>query len=204
MAAFSFPLAGPFGEDLIVVPVTTPHIQKALALLIEQYKGLPNIEAFLVAFATETQAVLDAANQLKSLTSIDDSQGVNLDNIGVRLGESRQSFDDVVYRLHLKARILLNRSSGTIEDILGLFEALLGNTVTLLLQEYFPAGLWLTLQGAATDPTLAPYLVNFLRAGKVGGVRPILQWSENPPSQTFAFAGAPGIGFDSGYWASAR
>jgi hypothetical protein len=204
MPTLSAPLAFPLGAALNPAPPAVGHVEKALDLLIEQYKGLPNIEAFMTALANETQAALDAANQLFSLTSIDDSQGVNLDNIGARVGEPRQGFDDVVYRLHLKARILLNRSSGTTEDILGLFATLLGPDATLTLQEFFPAALWLTIGGLALDPTLAPYLVNFLRSAKVGGVRPILQWSENLPEQTFAFAGGPGIGFDSGVWASAR
>jgi hypothetical protein len=187
----------------VTTNIIPPLVTKALGLLIEQYHDQPNLTALVSVFAAEVQQALDAANQLFNLTSIDNSSGVQLDIIGARLGEDRQGFDDADYRLHLKARILLNRSSGTIEDIVSMFAQVTG-AGPVVLREYTPAIIWVTLGGIAVDPTVVSYLVNFLGTAKVGGVWPILQWSEHPPSQTFAFAGATGIGFDSGWWSSAE
>lgn len=201
-----FTLPATFGDDAItaVTPPFPNHIDVARSQVIEQYKGLPNLDALIFAFATQTQALEVVQQQLAALTSIDGNVGQQLDNIGARLDEPRQGFDDASYRLHLKARIALNRSSGTIEDILGLFAQLVGPGVTLTLAEWFPAGLTVTLGGVAVDRTTALYLAGFLKAARDGGVGARLEWSESPPAATFAFAGATGLGFDSGgYWASA-
>lgn len=203
--AFEFPLGGE-GPDP-TAPALVTNVLTALARLIEQYRSAtlqPNIQALVGVFAAETQVLTDAASSLATITSIDDSQGVQLDNIGAIVGEPRQGFDDVPYRLHLKARVLLNRSSGTIPEILALFELLLGDAVTLTLTEGYPAGFTLAVGGMPVDDTLAGYLWAFLQEAKDAGVRAILEWSPDDDSSTFCFAGGNGLGFEAGVWASAK
>lgn len=202
-----FPLASPLGGlyDPIAAPPPSTHYEIVLSKIIEQYKQSPNLLALLAAICESTQAADDAAGQLVTLSSIDDSFGEQLDVIGRIIGEPRGGFDDGTYRLHLKARIFLNRTSGTIEDVIGLFNILLGSSgVEVELFEYFPAAIWVTLENVAIDPTLAPYFAELLQEVKAAGVRSILQWSNFGAAQTFAFAGATGSGFDSGWFASAK
>lgn len=209
MPSLPFPLSGALGDDGGGSggggpPAPVGHVAIALSKLAEQYKASPNLTTALSTFAKQTQALDDAAVQLDTLADIDASEGVQLDTIGDVVGETRQGFDDVAYRLHLKARVILNKGSGTIEDVLRLFRQLMGPGCTLTLQEEYPAALVLTLGGIAVDATLAPYLVLFLAAGGGGGVKRILHWSEHAEADSFAFAGAPGKGFDAGYFTSAR
>jgi hypothetical protein len=206
MSSFVFPLSSPLGGDDSPIHIDVPVGTVAVAVdrLAFQFKDKANIVALLSALVGPTQTLDDVAGQLADLVSINDSAGVQLDHIGENIGEGRQGFDDATYRLHLKARILLNHSSGTVPEILALFEALLGSGALLTMHEDFPAALRLTVSNIALDETFVNYLVNFLREAKAGGVRAILEWTNNPLAATFTFAGGGGAGFDSGIFASAE
>lgn len=180
---------------------TVDHVASAQARLLAQFQDKPNWTAILTALIAPVQDLESSAQQLLLLTSIDDSFGLQLDNIGAIIGEPRQGFDDTAYRLHLKARVFLNRSSGTPEDILGMFSVLTG--AALELTEFFPAALELVVPEAALDVTLAPYFAKFLQQAKAAGVGAIFRWSPAVGTETFGFAGSDGQGFNDGEFSSA-
>lgn len=209
MASFAFPFGSPLGGDIAEAnnPDVVDHVASAKARLIEQFKSQPNMVALVGIFAKQVQDLEAADIQLKTLNTIADSFGVQLDNLGKLLGETRGGFDDVTYRLHLQARVFLNKGSGTIPEILTMFAKILENTpgVVLQLEEQPPAAFALhTENSAALDTTLAPYMAKFLSQARGAGIRSIFQWTEVDPSQTFTFFDDPiGLGFDDGTFASA-
>lgn len=194
------PLAFPLGGDG-PTPAVLPHIDAAVDRLAQQYRELPNITGLLTATCEQMQDADDTARTLSTMLDPDASVGAQLDKLGGVIGEARQGFDDGSYAQHIKARIFLNRSSGTIPELLTMFNFILGDGYPLVLTEYFPASFLLNVDGAL-DPTTAAYLLSFLRAGKPAGVRAFLEWSSVSPTETFTFLDGGGAGFDDGIFAS--
>lgn len=207
MASLVSSLPAPLGGDSGATPTpeATPvgHVAAALDRLVLQFKDKPNVVAMVSALAATVQDLETAATDLATLTSIDQSMGTQLDVLGAVLNEPRQGFDDGAYRLHLKARAWLNRSSGLGEDIYSLFVSLLPG-VQVRAVEYWPASFELRVDGIQLDTVVAEYLVAILREAKAAGVKAILRWLNAPPAGSFCFAAGPGLGFDSGIWASAE
>ncbi len=103
--------------------VVTAHPNKAASRLIERFRK-PAYKAFLRACALEVQ---EAENMLWNVLLsryVDHAEGVSLNYIGNRVGEPRASLNDPDYRVRIKARILINRSKGRAEDVLGIIRAL--------------------------------------------------------------------------------
>jgi hypothetical protein len=200
MASLSAPLALPLGGDDGVAATSAGNAKAGLNRLLNQFQALPGWTAILTAVLEQFDDLEDSSTQLGLLSAIDQNVGLQLDNIGALIGEARQGFDDVVYRLHLKARVFLNKGSGTAPEILRMFDTLLGGTVDLRLEDEYPATFSLhTEDSAALDGTLAPYLATFLAQARAAGVRSIFHWTIVPPDETFAFSeDSEGLGFDDG------
>lgn len=100
-------------------------------------------------------------------------RGVQLDRIGRLVGQPRSGTDDEHYRYYLRARIRANKSSGTPEEIIAVFQAMLGATE---LPWYTPGGnasLSLRIVTPITDE-VAEIARYFLGLAVMGGVKAIL------------------------------
>ncbi|HHB1907138.1 TPA: DUF2612 domain-containing protein [Bacillus cereus] len=65
-------------------------------------------------------------NQIHNWRDIDQSQGVTLDYIGRNIGQDRMGFDDDIFRVLIKAKIIRNNSDGSIPTILRFLSFILG------------------------------------------------------------------------------
>jgi len=113
------------------------HAQAAKDRLLFQYKGKVNIEALLDSLGG--QQIQDLENILFDLNSrldIENSEGVQLDNIGLIVGQPRNGQDDVTYRLFLRAKAGRNVSEGDIERVLSVWKIITGGTVVQLFESY--------------------------------------------------------------------
>ncbi len=158
----------------------------------EQYSELPVIQALSDIFAVQFQALEDSGQSLFTITSIDDSEGVNLDVIGRVVKQLRLGFDDATYRLLLKARVRANKSSGTPEDIYSVFMALIGPGTSMI---YIPggnAGFVLRIN-TVIDSVMAQIGAGFLFDAKMGGVLYSFEWQEFPDSEMFTTATATAL-----------
>lgn len=183
----------------------TDYAGEAVDRLATQLRGQPNIEQLVRVLAKQAQAIEDACWPILN-ESVDNAEGVQLDGLGRIVGQEREGRPDDVFRVWIKARVQLNRSSGTPEQILSIFAALLaGRGAQLQNVELFPAAFSLKVLGTALDLGKAEptSLLAVLRAAKVGGVRALLEYQITPPAQTFSFAGGPGLGFGAGAFATA-
>jgi Protein of unknown function (DUF2612) len=201
MPSFAFPLGGSFGGD-VVTAGTVDHVQSALNRLLAQFQKKDNWTSLLTAMVTQVNDLEASAQQIKTLTSIDNSFGSQLDVIGGIVGEPRQGFGDVIYRLHLKAKVFLDHSSGTAEDILQMFSALTSGA-SLELDEFFPAAIVVRILGVALDPMLATYFSKFLAQTRAAGVGSTFHFTPVDPTLAFTFASGPGLGFNAGAFSSA-
>jgi len=114
------------------------HLEEALAQLAEQFKRKPNVEALLAAFVAQVQELEGVLFDLMEDRAIDTAAGIQLDGLGIIVNEERQGRDDSAYRQAIRARVVLNTSSGTPEDIIEIARAVLGD-LEIEIQESYPA-----------------------------------------------------------------
>lgn len=163
--------------------------------LYEQFGSLPNMIAMSDLFARQFQDLENSGQTLFSITSIDDSEGVNLDVIGRIIDQLRLGVDDATYRLFLKAKVRANKSSGTPEEIYSVFRALLGNAISMIYIPGNDAGFELQIR----DPISALFAsvaAQLLGIAKMAGVKGNLDWQETTDDQMFYTAIATSVQFD--------
>lgn len=166
----------------------TDHVTRALARVIQQYKGLPKIEGLIAAHAAQAQEVEDALWDLGTKRYLDDAEGVQLDRLGEVLVEPRGALLDAQYSLVLAARIRMLRSSGTVEDILAVMRCVLP-TQTLALIQWYPAAFTLDVH-EQIDAEDVDILARILRRSRAAGVRGQMIYTLSDPDETFLFADA--------------
>lgn len=104
----------------------TTHVEEALAQLAEQFHDKPNVEGLLRDLLAGEQELEHVFWDLIDLRALDVAQGPQLDGIGDIVGERRQGRDDSSYRTAIRGRIVLNKSSGTTENIISIIRAIVG------------------------------------------------------------------------------
>ena len=176
----------------------TNHIEEMLLQRLEEFKKKVRFTAILEIFGQQIQELETVAFQvLEETNDIDIAVGAQLDGIGDIVGEDRAGRTDTDYRLAIRARIQLNSSRGTIEDLISLVAAVLAGATSQVI-EYFPAGFALLVTSAVPsgiDPAIAG---NVIREGRAGGVRGDLILHVSPPFQYDT-----GDGYDTGKYATA-
>jgi len=175
----------------MTISIITDHIQQGLDLLKEQFKGKEKIEAFISAFLNQIQLIEDTLEQLLNDRTIDLSSGENLDLIGRIVGQPREGRTDANYRPWIKARILINKSSGTAEEIYEALRLILidfPNFDMRLIDEY-PAGFRLQAITAlgSLDPDVIFDILNQMRAAAVD-----ISFAYNVSEPIFKFDSGPG------------
>lgn len=163
------------------------HVERALARLTQQFRGKTNVEALLSALAAPGQDVEDACWQLLTERTVDEAIGAQLDDLGAIVGEERQSRDDDDYRRFIRARITVNRSTGSANDILTVARLVLDLDfvdATFDLEMQPPAGLVLRILDVITTTELAEIFgVYFLRHTAAAGVRAIFESTPVDPAE---------------------
>jgi hypothetical protein len=173
----------------------TDHVAQALAALAEQYKGKPRVEALLTAFVNQVQKAEDGLWTLWSGRQFGASAGAAfLDVCGRIVGEPRSGRSDASYLIALRARILLNVSSGTIEELYAIFALLCAGTgLSFQIAEFYPKAFVMRLGGAATTAqNAADYFAMLVRA-KDAGAHACLEYSLSTPANTFTLDSGPGL-----------
>jgi hypothetical protein len=193
-------VVGTAADPVAPMARVTDHVARALAALIEQYKNKPKMVGLLTAFIGQVQDGEDGLWPAASEMNIQCASGAELDLLGRIVGETRSGRADLSYRTAIQARILLNLSSGTIEEIYSLFLLILsvnGLSPAMQLVEMFPKSFILRLQTAAVPDAVAADLGEILQKVKDAGARATLDYGNTTPF--FGFDGSTGFGFDTGY-----
>lgn len=157
-----------------------------LAKLIGQFQDKTNIRELLGAFLKQVQDLEVAAFQVLLNTVLTTSVGEQLDVIGRIIGEARQGRNDADYKIALAARILLNIGSGTIEDVLGIVDAMTAGAFTSVLTEGFPASFDVTIDEIITG---GAQIGKFVILAKAAGVGASFRWFEGTPEFRFDTVG---------------
>lgn len=167
---------------------TTDHVGEALANLVEEFKNKPKMAAFLTALVNQIQDLEDASFEVFLNRWIDTAVGVQLDGLGAIVGEDRLGRGDDAYRLAIKARIQINFSEATPEDILLALVNFYNRTYEMI--EIPPAAFIIRLVDAwvtGTDPDAEDF-VNLLNSVNGAGIKAWFQYSIVDDDHTFTFA----------------
>lgn len=170
------------------------HLARALERLAEQFKGRTKIEALITALMTAFQDVENALQQVLLERTIDTATGVQLDMLGVIVGQDRGGLSDADYRRFVRARIAVHRSKGTTSDMIRIGALIVNDPAAkFVVRTVWDAGFILEVTGVAVSTATASALIAMLRAAVSGGVRILVVSSSVAPSQTFRFDTGPGL-----------
>lgn len=162
----------------------TDRKARALARIAAQYVGKPGLEALVGAAGEQAQELENALWSLHVDRAIDTAEGAQLDTIGRIVKLSRLGASDADYRPRLKARVRVNLSNGTPEDLIAVFAPIYSGTIRVV--PSYPAAFTLRLEGPGVSaPTLFAQLLEEARSG---GVRALLDYSPAATADTFALA----------------
>lgn len=177
------------------------HRARALARLAQQFKGLPRIAALVGLFARRWQDVEDAVFQLYALRGPSAAANSQLDRLGKIVTQLRTSADDATYRLHIQARVRINKSSGTIEQLKTILRLVTPGSVVRVI-EGFPAALTVRIENAIVTNAQAAIFLAFLHEARAAGVYATLEYSPQATDDTLTFdSTVPSQMFDAGLMA---
>lgn len=166
---------------------------RALARLLSQFQGKPRTEGIVTALALEAHDADAGLYTLWSGRQLATAAGAALDVYGQLVGESRLGREDDAYRVAIRARQALNRSSGTAPELLRILRLLAPVPLHIALVEHFPAGVALSVSnGAIFQPTA---VFSVMHASKSAGVGMRLHYQDCPDAERFVTAGGVGLGF---------
>lgn len=170
----------------------TDHISRGLAKLLAQFNG-PKQRAMAAVYLRQVQALEDFANLAGASLSLSGGFGITLDRIGKIVGRGRNGLSDTDYLVALRAQIRINRSQGTVQDMIDVMTLSLADPVhahpafSIAVKEIANTAMQVTILTALIDSQVAVLFQN-AKATKMGGVRLEFIFSEWLPSATFAFA----------------
>lgn len=170
-------------------PITN-HAERALSRLAQEFRDIPELDALIRIFCQQVQDIEDAAHALQLARTLDAATGELLEFFGRIVGEKRNGALDAPFRRRVRARVLLNKGSGTRPQLLAIFRALLPPPYTLELVDYYPAATILTVAGAGLE--VAGELAGILHEAKAAGVKVVLRYQPEVDATTFTLADVTG------------
>jgi len=168
------------------------HAEQALEKLAQQLRGKPLVEALARLLIRQLQDAETAVWLLYIQRRLDVAEGAELDLFGRIAGQPRNAYLDAQYRKQIAARVLLNASSGTREDILHVFRQLVPPLTSLVMTELHPASFRLVMLGPGTDPADLPLYRSF-KTARVAGVGGEFVYSLSNASNTYRLDSGPGL-----------
>lgn len=166
---------------------------RALTRLPSQWRGKPRFRGLARALAMVAQEVDAGLYTLWTGRQLATAAGDMLDVYGGLVGEERLGRVDATYRVAIQARQAINRGSGTAPELLRLLRLLAPQPLQLVLTEFSPPGVVLTVSnGALAHPEAVHAALNSARPAGVG-LR--LHYQDGPDAERFVTEGGVGLGF---------
>lgn len=180
----------------MIVDHIPDHVDRALSNLESQFQDSPNLKAVLRAIVGEVQVLEDATFLSTVDRFLGNATGAQLDQYGRVLGARRGELSDTAYRHILHARILGNRSSGSIVRLLDIYRILNGGADVDVEQVYPNTLIFSAVQTAPTSPDERRRIRDWMHKVKKAGV--VLYLAEAPDNYFGFFDNPNAFGFDEG------
>lgn len=166
--------------------------------VVSQYRDSPLFVTLIGEIADVVQPAEDALWDLFNAILLDDATDVWLDYLGAIVGEAREGWGDTDYRRFIRARILANKSSGTVNEVLTIVALILGtNDPTLAIAdaaEFYPASMLINVQypDFPTTEALRSRLVRIVSKARPVAVRLLINSTDDDSGGScFTFADLP-------------
>jgi hypothetical protein len=163
----------------------TTHATEAKDKLITQFKGLSEFEGLLDSYMAQIQELEGVLFDLLAIvTDLDSQDGAQLDLVGTVVGQAREGRADAAYLNAIKAKLVTNFASGTVDEMRTMLELIVTNDFTI--EEYFPAALVVRLVDAFLGS--GAEIASLITQIRAAGVRATLEYSTEDDVDTFQFA----------------
>lgn len=147
-----------------------------------------NVRKLVTAFAAPVQDIEDALQQLLVQRTVTTAEGEQLNVLGRLVGQPRNAMSDDDFRRMIRARISVNRSKGTIADVLKVANLVIDDTGAYLhVNNTGEASLVLSVEDVVSDWDVMQLVIQMLRDTVAGGVRIVLEFALSAPADLFAF-----------------
>lgn len=162
--------------------------------LIEQYRGLPDLEALIKSYLAQVQDLENVIFEVILERVIDNAVGVQLTVLGNIVQQPRLTPIDADFKTAINARIAINLSDSTPEDLLRVAALILTGGEEVEIREEPPGQVRITVVDPLTvDPTLAQVLLD---EADPAGVRLLFAYTvtvDEPDAFTFGDTGGAGV-----------
>jgi hypothetical protein len=162
----------------------TDHQARAVARLTEHFRSRDTMPKLVRALTGPIQEIENVLQDLVVKRRLDVATGAQLAVIGRIVGQPRAGKDDETYRIWIRTRIRLNRTSGTGEDIIAVFRAVTQGTTKIVLEEQFPAAFVVRIGSDSIVPPAE--LAELGRQAKAAGVNVIVESATSDDTTSFA------------------
>lgn len=171
----------------------TDHVAEGIDNLVDQFSDKELLIGYLTSYLDQIQDLEDALSDTLTETTVETSVGAQLDALGSIVGEDRAGRNDLQYSTALRARLILNVSEGTPQNIIDLIRAIAGD-VRVAIVENFPASFLATILDPI-DPTEVDVtqISGLVASGRPAGVEGVVTFGVIP-----AFQYDTGTGYDEG------
>lgn len=166
--------------------------------LIAEYRNMPMFVALIGAIGDLIQIAEDAYWDLFNAMLLDNATGIWLEYLGAMIGEAREGWGNDDYRRFIKARILANKSSGTINEVLEIIALIINATdptvAFLRAEEFYPASMLIEIAYPdwPTNDALRSRLVRIVSRARPTGVRLLINSTDDDTGGAcFTFADLP-------------
>lgn len=164
------------------------RLSTATDLLIDVFQSKANFIKLLSSYVAETQEIERMLMDMLDSFYVGTAEGDQLDAIGEIVGVDRQGLTDDLYRLRIRARILLNTSSGTVNQILKILQLMITDTdATIEFKPFYPAAFLVEL-GILTDFDRIEEIGNVVIDAAPAGVAATLHYGLSDAEFLFRFS----------------
>ena len=167
----------------------TDHEELAVSRFLDQFKDSVKVKALAESYAAQIQDLEDATFEVILERVLDNAVGVQLTTIGAIVGQPRTTSNDDHYKMAIRARIAINVSESTPEDLILITILLLAiEEQSFKIVEEPPCQARIVVIDPI-NPTLAdPYLMQDLLDGAdPAASRLLLDWTEQARTLGFVF-----------------
>lgn len=152
----------------------TDHEDRAVRELLSQHQDKPRIVALARALGAGAQAAEDLIFDLTVSRTVQIASGRMLDQWGAIVGQPRGGMSDRDYRRFIFARALANRSRGSADEMIAIFE-LATDAERVIAEELHPATVRLTaIRQAWMDDRVSRATYRIMRDAKRLGISLVL------------------------------
>lgn len=178
------------------------HVATFLSRLTTPFQGKATFTSLATIVGKYCNQLEQVFADIRASRDISTAVGVSLDTIGKIVGQPRGTApDDATYALYLAARVLTNKSQGTVNQLSRITKTITGAT-TAWVQEYLPNQLVVHVLSIAVTAQARGVLVAMMHDAKLDAVGVNVHTNTYPPASAFTFAGGAGGGFGVGHLSS--